>query len=174
MRNSLKLLAAMACLSGVIPYANAQEQTPFDWSDVTFAAGIGVNYTGIGGSVGYVRGHEYYSLSVGVMNSSDRYGENVGVGLSYQRSDLLPKWFGLSEQHTIGGYVGSLGTEISATIRNGSVFTRQKDMLGGAVTYNYYLNGFQNRGFHFGAFAGYSFSDIEDKGTVGFQVGYRF
>lgn len=168
----LPVLVTAALAFATLPAQADEEQ--IDWKDIQFSAGVGVNYTGLGASLGYVNEDTYYSVSLGLMTSSDTYGEVFGLGLSYQRSDLLHEWFGWSEKHALGAYAGSMGTDITTSLQNGSSYWRSEDRLGAALTYNYFFNGMTASGFHIGTYAGYSFSNIKNLSEAGIQIGYRF
>ncbi|RTE86423.1 MULTISPECIES: hypothetical protein [Gammaproteobacteria] len=166
------LLSAVLVLNGLV--SQKAEADEFDWTDLKFAAGVGVNYTGIGASAGYTFDNTYLSASSGIMSNTDRYGELFGVGVSYQRTDLLQQLLDVSNKHALGLYAGSLGSEVTTRLRNGSTYWRADSMLGLAATYNYFFNGIEQSGFHVGFFTGYSFSDVENTSTTGVQIGYRF
>ncbi len=138
---------------------------------ISISVGAGINYTGYGAAVGYSWEHSSISVSAGLMTSSRIYGEHFGGGISYQRNDLLSQYFDNPEKHAFGLYAGTVGTRFDNFGLGGY---RYEPLYGAALTYNYFFNGFHDRGFHVGAFLGYGANSDANATPAGLQLGYRF
>lgn len=157
---------AMLCSSGVASADDAQ---------IRFGVGAGVQYSGLGGSVQRVTDIDMIAVGVGMVGNHSIYGSAFGVGVSYQRADLIGVVEGQPNRHALGGYLGAVGHEGRATFRNGRWTAQEHNTIWGVgATYNYFQNGINSTGWTLGAGLIYGSGDIKNVSGLVINLGYQF
>lgn len=163
-----RVLGSISCtlMLGCASLTAAAEEMPYH-----FAVGAGINYTGYGFSFGHQQDHRLIAISAGLMSTDNLAGNLYGGGLSYQRNDLWTHYFKNPENHAFGIYLGTVGNRFESFGPGGWEYS---PLYGGALTYNYFFNGFSSSGFHVGAFIGYGEHKNASATPAGLQIGFRF
>lgn len=167
-RALIQFLFASTILCGFAAPAIAQERS------IDFGIGIGMPYSGLGASGRYFVTHDSaLQLSVGCVSLSS-FGNSCGPGVSYELTGFIPNDF--AQKHALGIYAGLTGSENLYSSENS---IERRNLWGGGIYYSYYLNGFRNSGFHYGA-SSWVANETNGNGNkdaklnVSLHLGYRF
>ncbi len=130
---------------------------------LSFGAGFGSLYAGLGINITKQSDTEMKHLSVGCVSYSSIHGETCGAGIGWIKTDIFESQ---TVNHGLGLYVGIVGTETN--------FNDRKALYGAGVGYHYFFNGIGESGTNLGVtlVAGDGENGIESGGVI--QLGYQF
>ncbi|MBI3606948.1 MAG: hypothetical protein HY207_03160 [Nitrospirae bacterium] len=135
-------------------------------AEVSFGAGFGALYSGLGINLGLKRSTDFRYLGVGCLGvgHSDSAGWSLpcGVGVGWIWANILP---GLGNQHGVGFYAGPVGHRSDD---NG------KDRYGMGISYMYFWKGIDSRGLVVGVTPAVGNDGGQTKGRVLITIGYQF
>ncbi|MCL1078852.1 hypothetical protein D5R81_03800 [Parashewanella spongiae] len=130
---------------------------------VSFGAGLGSLYAGIGINITKQSNTEMKHLSVGCVSYSNVYGETCGVGVGWIKSDIFESQ---TVNHGLGLYVGIVGTKTN--------YGDRKALYGAGIGYHYFFNGIGESGTNLGVtITGGDGQDGIESGAL-LQIGYQF
>lgn len=140
------------------------------------ALGAGNEYGGLGVQLARTTDHDRWSVGAGLAGYSDFYGGAAyGFALSYQRADLIGVRPFEPNRHALGVFIGPIGTEGEAQIRNGLYETRNyKAVWGAGMNYHYYRQGINSPGWSVGFGVGHGSGKHRDMTNVNLALGYQF
>jgi hypothetical protein len=136
--------------------------TSFADNEVSFGAGVGSLYSGLGvnaalkgdNHIGYVA-----AGCLGAMSSSSGWVVPCGIAAGWLRTDLLTI---ANNRHGIGLYAGPVG------------YHNNKTRYGVGLTYEYFMQGVNNRGWNFGTTLATRRENGTAKETLFINTGYQF
>ncbi len=130
---------------------------------LTFGAGIGSLYSGIGINAGIQSKTDLKYVSLGCISYSSSNGETCGAGIGWVTTTLFDS---KNTKHGTGMYLGIVGTE--------NHYFDNDPIYGLGLGYHYFLNGINNSGFNLGfTLVAGSTNDGADIGGM-LQAGYQF
>ena len=146
-----------------------------DNANVRAALGIGNEYGGLGVQVARTTERDRWSIGAGLAGHSDFYGTAYGAAISYQRADLIGVRELEPNRHALGVFIGPIGTEGVAQVRNGRIELRDyKAVMGAGVNYHYYRRGINSPGWSVGFGVGHGSGEHRDMTNVNIAFGYQF
>ncbi|MCH8493825.1 MAG: hypothetical protein LAT53_11390 [Idiomarina sp.] len=143
--------------------------------DRTFDVGVGVGlpYTGVGASGRYyLNDTSALQISYGCVGWSNTISNLCGMGASYEFTGFHPN--DVDNRHAIGLYAGLAGSKLLVNYEANERYFRS--VYGAGTYYNFYRNGFGNRGFHIGASTWIANETYHNKRALklAIHLGYRF
>lgn len=164
---SVLLIAGISFLGSSV--ATAEE------TNLRIALGIGNEYGGLGVQVARTTERDRWSIGAGLAGHSDFYGTAYGAAISYQRADLIGVREFKPNRHALGVFIGPIGTEGEAEVRNGLIELRDyKAVIGAGVNYHYYRRGINSPGWSVGFGIGHGSGKYRDMTNVNIAFGYQF
>ncbi|SEL29020.1 hypothetical protein SAMN05216262_108142 [Colwellia chukchiensis] len=160
----LILLAA----SFISPLLSAKS---LDESKLNFGVGIGQMYNGLGGNVALTDLDSLKFIAIGCTGDSSTLGTICGASAGWITTTLFES---SSNKHGLGLYLSNVDKEIQSKRNNdGSIYFTEKEVYGFGVSYTYFINGINKRGFNIGTSIHYTNSDLDNVGYF-LQAGYQF
>jgi len=143
-----------------------------DIDKLSYGAGMGQIYNGLGGNINLTTKTEMRYISLGCTEISkgdhDKRENVCGVGAGYLRTDILPTYlpdfFSDTDKHGVGA---------SFSLMSNS-YTDYADLLF-AYGYTYFTEGISNRGWNFGLSPTFQYSKgLDNKMGIIMDIGYQF
>ncbi|RUO26727.1 hypothetical protein CWE09_08510 [Aliidiomarina minuta] len=147
----------------IFPFLSAASHASED--NLHFGAGLGFNYSGLGGYASYTSGSQIVALSAGVRLPVNN--ATVGAGASWLRTDFIGQG-GPDSEHALGVYVGSVGAETYPRFSS-----NRRINWGAGPMYQFYENGATSPGLVVGVGVMFGHTDSSYK-SFSVSLGYQF